>query len=305
MATASPPERLRPPLTDTEWLLRRIWDRINRRNQHFMLCIVGEEGSGKSHTALKMAAELDPTFTADRVIFDVVDLLKILANGEHDPGNFYVLDEAGVQLGRRTWQQRSQILANQALQIIRDENLGLIFTVPALGDLDSQTQRRLQAFYELTKKKPDEYVRGKFKIMDPDRADETGKIYKKYPRRRRDGVLVRITNIGAAPPSGELVEPYESQKTEFQQRHYEETIAEFEGDEAGEDSEPQRSAREVATDIASTGLAEYVSTHSQNGQPYINADLIYADTDLSVRESKTVKALLEDQFDKSDLAELV
>lgn len=303
-ADPSPPPQLRKPNErHVEWLMRRVWDRVNVRNQHFMFCIVGEEGSGKSWTAMKIAEVLDPTFTADRVIFDVVDLLKVLADGRHEPGNFYVLDEAGVQLGRRTWQERSQILANQALQIIRDENLGLIFTVPALGDLDSQTQRRLQAFYELTEKEPDEFVRGKFKIMDPDRTDETGKIYKKYPRRVVDGHAARVVDFAFTPPSADLIEPYSEHKSEFQQRHYQKTIAELEGAGGdGGETDDGLSPRELATEIAANGVEKYVSTHAQNGRPYINADLIYADYELSIREAKAVKALLSEQFDVSDLA---
>ncbi len=150
---ASPPDPLRVPNHHhAPWLLRRIWDRLHTDDGYFMGVIVGREGSGKSHTALKIASTIDSEFSADRVIFDVSELLQDLKEGDDDPGSFYVLDEAGVQLGRRTWQERGQVLANQALQLIRNHNLGLIFTLPRLGELDSQAQGRLQAFYEITER---------------------------------------------------------------------------------------------------------------------------------------------------------
>lgn len=293
----SPPAVLRKPNErHVTWLLRRIWDRLNRRNQHFMFCIVGEEGSGKSWTAMKVAETVDPTFNADRVLFDIVDLLRILNDGEHDPGNFYVLDEAGVQLGRRTWQDRSQVLANQALQILRDENLGLIFTVPALGDLDSQVIRRLQAFYEVTDKVPDEHVEGKFKVMDPDRTDETGKVYKKYPKRRINGRGAKIKRFAFSPPSAELIAPYEQAKSAFQDQHYEATIQKFEeargevapDDDADEDPSPKDVVGELRE---GDRVDDVVSYHGNTGEPYIDADLLEIEFDLSQGDARKVKKL--------------
>ena len=68
----TPPEKLQGEQPNhVGWLLRRVWDRLNTRNEHFMGCVVGREGSGKSHTANRIASEVDPTFNAERVIFDV------------------------------------------------------------------------------------------------------------------------------------------------------------------------------------------------------------------------------------------
>jgi len=288
----SPPERLRAPNEDhTAWLLRRVWDRVNRDNEHFMGCIVGREGSGKSYTAIKIADSLDPTFSADRVIFDIKELLEVLRSGEHDPGDFYVLDEAGVSMGVRTWQDRAQVLANQALQLIRSHNLGLIFTLPRLSELDSQAEGRLQAVLEITDKVPDEYVELKWKWLDPDRVDSNGNILMKYPRRIQNGAKKRITRNTFSPPRSDLVEPYEERKREYQDEVYERTIAkleEAEDDEDAADADPQ----EIATEIADGNLERFVDTHTGNKNAYINKDLIRSDYDLTHSEAKAVKALL-------------
>lgn len=299
-ATApSPPENLQKPNENhTAWVMRRIWDRINRRNEHFMGCIVGREGSGKSHTALKIAHTIDPSFTADRVIFNIQDLLAILRDGDHEPGNFYLLDEAGVQLGNRTWHDRGQILANQALQLIRKHNLGLLFTIPVLGDLDSQTQGRLQAYYELTEKEDGEYVRGRWLWIDPDRTDKTGTRYDKYPRRRRNGQTVRITSMAFTPPPKDIVEPYEEQKDEFLDAFYDKTIGELSEEE--EPEEESQTLEEVAEKIVNGGLQEVVDTHGTTGEPYINKDLIRHNYGLSHSDARTVKTLVEKECDSLD-----
>lgn len=299
----SPPERLRGENEEHGlWLLRRIWDRVNRDNEHFMGVIVGREGSGKSFTALKIANIVDPTFDADRVIFEVSDLLEVLRDGDHEPGNFYVLDEAGVQFGVRTWQERGQVLANQAMQLIRDHNLGLIFTLPRLGELDSQTQGRLQAFLELIDKQDGEYVTGKWKWLKPDRTDETGEIYKPYPRRRMNGDVLRITRVAFSPPDEEIIDPYKEKKSDFQEEFYDEVIEELRGDESEPDgADEKQTPIEIAEEIKENGLEKFVSLHGQNKMPYINEHVLRAEYELSQPDAKSVKGLLENEFSKEDL----
>jgi len=294
----SPPDPLQAPNErHTPWLLRRVWDRVNQDNEHFMACIVGREGSGKSYTAIKIADTVDPTFSVDRVIFDVKELLKVLRDGEHEPGNFYVLDEAGATMGVRTWQDRAQVLANQALQLIRSHNLGLIFTLPRMSELDSQAQGRLQAVLEITDKRPEEYVQLKWKWIDPDRVNSNGNILKKYPRRIQDGYEKRIKRNTFSPPRPDLVEPYEDEKSEFQAKFYDKAITkleEAEADEDAADADPQ----EIATEIADGNLERFVDTHSGNKNAYINKDLIRSDYDLTHSEAKAVKALLNSACDE-------
>lgn len=262
-----------------------------------MACIVGREGSGKSYTALKIANAVDPSFNADRVIFDVSELLRVLNEGDHEPGNFYVLDEAGVSLGRRTWQDRAQILANQALQLIRSHNLGLLFTLPRLSELDSQTEGRLQAVIELVDKQPDEWVEVKWKFIDPDRVDSNGTIFKKYPRRLKDGYKKRVTRNRFSPPDDEeLVENYERRKKAFQADVYAETIAALEDDDE-EEEEERKSPMEIADDIQDGDIDTVVSENNRTGELYIDHQLIRAQFDTTHDDAKAVKSILEKQID--------
>jgi len=304
MSKAQIPDPLRVPNErHVPWLLRRIWDRLHEKNGHFMGVIVGEEGSGKSHTALKIANTVDPTFGADRVIFDISELLEIIKDHDHEPGQFFVLDEAGVQLGRRTWQERGQVLANQALQLIRNHNLGLIFTLPRLSELDSQAQGRLQAFYELTDKVEGSHVSGKWKWMDPDRSDQTGTIYKKFPRRRIKGSLARIKEISFSPPDSSIVDPYEERKQSFQSDFYEETIDELRGEEGDNEEEDDKSLEEWADDVEETGLDDVIDRHSQRNTPYISKDLLRDAHSVTHREARGIKKILENRYTQDQLEE--
>lgn len=301
MSTERIPEPLHKPNENhTLWLLRRVYDRVNESNEHFMGCVVGREGSGKSYTAIKIANMVDPSFNADRVIFDVTELLRALRDGDHEPGQFYVLDESGVQFGNRTWQDRGQVLANQALQLIRSHNLGLIFTLPRLSELDSQAEGRLQALLEVVDKVPDEYVKVKWKWMDPDRTDRGGEIYRKYPRRRQNGYVRKIKRNTFAPPEcTELIEQYEQEKAQFQEAMYDRTIMELEGDE--DDETEELTVKDIANEIATGGLDDVVSVNNRTNDPYINKDLIRAEYDLSHSDARAVKSMLEKDFEIADL----
>jgi hypothetical protein len=47
-----------------------------------MAALVGPEGSGKSWTSLKIAELIDPTFDADRVMFDPHSFMEQLTAGK-------------------------------------------------------------------------------------------------------------------------------------------------------------------------------------------------------------------------------
>lgn len=277
---------------------QKIWRRCNVENLHFMAAVVGREGSGKSHTGLKLAETNDPQFSADQVMFDPADFLERLrewkAAGE-TKGKMVVADEAGVGLGVRTWYQKDQILFNQVLQVIRDENMGIIFTLPRLNELDSQARGRLHAYLEMTDKEDGKWAEFKWLNWKPTR-DERDKIYRKYPTLAIDGQLRDVERLRVSPPSDELVEAYEERKNDFQTELYGEAL-----DEMEEETDDEKTVKEIAVEVSDGGIGAVVSRHPQNKQPYINEELIRAEYELSHRDAKAVKSLLNKQYDKEQL----
>lgn len=279
---------------------KKIWDRMWRQNEHFMSVIVGREGSGKSYTGLKLAEVCDPTFTAERVMFDPVDFLKKLQKWKEDgetQGKMVVIDEAGVGVGVRTWYEKDQVRLNQVLQIIRDENMGVIFTLPRLEELDSQTEGRLHAFLEMTDKRDGEWALIKWLNWDPTR-DGRNEVYRQYPKLNIHGHRRKVERLKISEPSPELVENYEQRKDEFQAKEYAAAI-----DDMEDDVDDEMTVKEVAMEVANNDLEGYVSEHSQNNTYYINANLIRADYELSKSDAQAVKDLLHRQYDKDELQE--
>jgi len=297
----TPPSSLVPPETPTQRVvLHHIWRRMNIKNEHFMGAIVGREGKAKSHTALKIASGVDPTFNVERVFFNATHALEALTNETLGKGQMIVVDEAGVSMGSRTWYDSDQIETNQALQMVRSENMGVLWTLPRLSELDSQTRGRLHAYLEMTRKHPEAdqpYAVGKWKNIDPTR-DERDKLYKEYPRMRTDGYKEKIKEIGFTPPPAELVEGYEPRKEAFKDEFAERVI-----EQASEqvDGDTEQGPKEIAQEIAKDGVGPYVSENGTTGAPYINKDLIRIEFDISHSDANGVKALLEQSFGESEL----
>ena len=289
MTTSKPPEQLQPPFKRPEpEILRGVWDRLNVNNQHFMCAIVGEEGSGKSLTGIRIASELDPDFNADKVHFEPDNFLERLRDETFTPGDVYVLDEAGVSLGVRTWHDEAQIQVNKAFQLIRSHNIGLIFTLPRLSELDSQTQGRLQAFFEITTRK-DDYVVGKWKNVDPDRTG-SGTDYQPFERLERNGCKLRVTSIAFGPPTGEFVDEYHQRKKKHQKETYDKAISAIRG-EKREEEERELNAQQIADMILEDGPEDYIADNY--GQKYIDRDLISVDYGIGEAKTRRVKKVLQ------------
>jgi len=300
MSEPTPPKPLRQ-LDEHDYSARivrqKMWKRMNVDNEHFMGAVVGREGSGKSHSALKLARTVDPAFTADDVFFDPQDLLEAFDSDAYGKGNVIILDEAGVGLGNRSWYDKEQILLNQTLQTVRDDNMGVLFTLPRLEELDSQTIGRLHAFVEMLETYPDEgWALSKWKNISLSR-DGRGDDWKKYTKLRADGVKKRVTRFAIPAPPSELVAKYEERKESFKAELYEEAIAAYDDKDNDEASSP----KDIAQEIADDGIEQFVSQNSSTKEAYINKDLIRVEYELSHSDATAVKKLLEKSFTTQQL----
>src|SRR6056297_115416 len=285
------PDRLDSDKVEAQVLKTEIWNRINVGNQHYMAAIVGPEGSGKSWTSLKIAELIDPSFDADRVMFDPHSFMEQLTawkdQGE-TRGKMIVVDEAGVGIGSRSWYDKDQIQLNKVLQVIRSENMGMIFTLPRLSELDSQTRGRLRAMIKMDNMKPGHYADVRYLRWQPAR-DERSKVYRKYPILRNGASRKKIRRLRFGPPSQELVKAYESRKDTFQEKLYEDTT-----EQIGEDDE--MSENDIAQAILDEDVSEYVNWAPSVGN-HIDHDLIMVDYDVTGAASKRIKKLIEREYD--------
>lgn len=298
--THNPPEHIAEPPNETMALVADKWRRLNVRNEHWMAVVVGREGSGKSYTAIKLGELIDESFCADKVFFHPANVLEKLRDEDYAPGDVWVLDEAGAGIGRRSWQDSGQKKLNQALQLVRSHNVGFVFTLPRLSELDSQTQGRLQTAIEIVNKNEDRgYVQGPWFDANVERMDmgtHSTSIWWNKPE-------IGGREIGAvsfSPPSENIVEAYEETKTEFQQEFYDEAIAELRGeDRDGDDGDEDELSKpaDIAADIIDSGVNEYIRDINNGAQRIIDKDEIAVEYDIGSRKVKQVKAALKRNAD--------
>ena len=66
--------------SNSMWLLQWIRNRI-KKNRNLIALFIGDTGSGKSYSSIRLAETIDPGFSVDRIVFTVEDFMKLINSG--------------------------------------------------------------------------------------------------------------------------------------------------------------------------------------------------------------------------------
>ncbi|GAH90189.1 unnamed protein product, partial [marine sediment metagenome] len=114
---------------------------LREREENRHIAVVGLVGLGKSNTAIFLARLLDPSFAVNDIIFTRERLLELVADQPEDKS--FVLDDIGVMLSSRGWQEKERGLIFSWLEICRMHRINTIATSPSLAMIDVNYQRLL------------------------------------------------------------------------------------------------------------------------------------------------------------------
>jgi len=303
--TKQPPKVLRRDTPEAVLFRQEIWNRLHIDNEHYQAGVFGREGKGKSGTALSVAAMVDPDITIDQTMFRPGKLLKRIHEWKREgttKGRVIVADEAGVGMGNRTWYEEDQIRFAQVLQLIRSENMGILFTVPRGTEMDSQIRGgRLHAQWLVNNKVDGEYVELEYEQVNVSRRVDNDQVWTPKPDMRIGQLQRRIETIRVGPPPDDLWEGYVEKKNRFQTEEYKEAA----GDMGEGDEEEINEMKEIAMEVADDKMHKVVSMNQSRNEPYVNKDLVRLDYDVSHADANAVKSLLEKQFNKEELEDYV
>jgi len=120
------------------FVYRKVWNRVYEQDNNATFIVLGDTGSGKSSVAIKMASDIDPSFDASRVCYDIDTFEKLAFNLK--PGQAIVFDElAGSEEGADARSALSK--ANKRLGYIattfRARRLVVFYVAPFLKQIDS------------------------------------------------------------------------------------------------------------------------------------------------------------------------
>lgn len=292
-STEDVPPAIRGDAVAAKLLREFIWRPAARKNDWRVFVIVGREGSGKSLTCASILRAVDPSFTVDRAHFEAVPFFEDISRDCDQPGEASMLDEAGVAFGNRTWHDREQVEANQALQTARDDNRIIGLTLPRLKELDVQLKGRIHLLFETSKTKDGEWVQLRPYVIDPTRKGRD-KVYKKHPKVWAGGRKRKIESFKVGPPDQEFVNNYEPKKEAFKDELYDDVIDKYNGEEGddGEESDSPTQPKEIAEDvIENDDVEKYTSQY--NNREFVDDDLIAVDYEVGGSRAEKAKKLIE------------
>lgn len=265
-----------------------VWGPMHRHKDNYMAAFCGETGSGKSYAALATAEAVDPNFTVDQIAFSVIEFLELVIDDSYGPGSIIVFEEASVEAGSDEYMTKKNKALRQVAEIWRHQRRGALFTYPAFKRLDPDVRARCAALIQLDELNESVGTSvGRYKYIQQD--SDTGEIYRHTPLIGG----VKYKQMEFTLPSEDLIEAYEEKKSNYTQ---DKNLELLEGliedakdeEESNDDARPQDIGEEI---IAEDKLDEYIN--SNNGQEYIDRDLIELDYGIGRRMSKKVKKFIQ------------
>jgi len=282
-----------PPPPNARQLRIYGWKKMWREDNNSLWTVVGDTGDGKSYAALAIGELIDPNFGIANVAFSIVDFLKKVNDDDFGRGSVIVLEEASVEASSYDWHSKSNRIFSMILDTWRNQNRMGVITLPNFKALEKGARRRTEAIVKMRGVKPQKgYSMGWFYNSNFGNIEDnfTTPIPEIDHKKRRD--------IAFALPTDDLMEKYESAKSEYtgelNERLLNELLEEQKGDETGEDATPTN-PKEIAKDVLSNGVEEYVKVY--NGMASINQELIEMDYDVGARKGKKIKAQIEREVD--------
>lgn len=206
-------------LKEGEVILNVMYRRVFKENKNMILIDVGSTGSGKSYRGLRRielwyTRILKRPVPIENICFSLEEIMERLNSGDLQKGDIIELEEGGVNQGNLDFQNKMSKIFNYVLQSFRSLNIVLQINLPYFSMLNKQT--RMLAHYmeesisvDKTKKQS---ISKPFMLQV---NQDTGKIYKHFPRIIVDGSYEPVHQMRYNLPTKELCDQYEEKKERF------------------------------------------------------------------------------------------
>lgn len=279
------PDRAPEPPTDPV-LKHLAWAPMWVENSNVVFTVVGDPGDGKSYASLRIAEAIDPNFSIDQVAFNILDFLRLVKDDSIDQGQPIILEEGSVEANAYDWHSMSNEVLRKVLDTWRHKNRMAIINLPNFKALEKGARRRTDLIVEMMEAKPWKgYSQAKSKQVNYNNIDD----HFSTPFPILEGKKRKFMRFKM--PSEELVEAYEEKKVNYTSELNEELLQKM-LDEKEEAESSQTGPRDIVEDILETdSLDDYLNDN--NGQTYIDRDLIELDYGIGARKSKKVKKQLK------------
>jgi len=201
-------------------VILKYMNRMMENNKNYLCVVTGATGSGKSYSCLRLA-ELwyrfyfnNKEFPMENVVFSVEALVKRLNSGELKKGDFLIAEEIGIGANAKNFQSTTNKALQFILQSFRSLNIIVLFNVPHFSFFDKTARMLMHSHFQtlkIDKQREDCILKPYFLNI----SQQTGKIYSKWLRIKKNGVTTKITKLRLHIPTKELLKYYEQEKDHF------------------------------------------------------------------------------------------
>jgi len=238
-------------------IYRHCWNNVNKRDLNATFVIIGTPGKGKSTLGLKIAEDLDPTFTIDRICYSVEDMVRLLAEKDKDgesklkPGSVVLFDEIVNDSGSysRTALSRNNQIMNFVIANMRARRIILIICLPKFTQLDKDIREvgLTGIFQMLFINRDKKKAKVKFKWRTAD--EMTGNMIDPFPRlyNRDENKKYKVTRMWFGKPSLKLENAYKKKKFKYMMDSAERWLSKLSNEDG---SKKITHARDIAKEIA-------------------------------------------------------
>lgn len=210
------------------FIYRHVYKEVWRNDSNATFIAIGKPGSGKSVSVINMAYEMDPTFTLERVCYNLEDFLRLIDQGDSKgvlcPGNVIVFDEIVTDQGAesRSAMSKSNKIMNYITASFRARRLVVFYCLPSLTQLDKNVRDiNVTGVFEFIYKDPKKRKNlCKFQWATYDA--NTQKPYRMFPRLiNKEGKILKIDSIWVKIPDRSIINEYKKKKMEYLQKNIE------------------------------------------------------------------------------------
>jgi hypothetical protein len=292
-----------------EAYFNKLYRRLNVDNFSLLITFFGPHRTGKSLTALDFAYILDSTFVDEmerRIVYTTKDLIalfkEIRQRKLHGAG--IIIDEAGSgELSSQRWYEDVSKIVSAELQAIGYLNPFIGFVTQSFSFINTTARKLSSGVFEV------ERMHSRFNTVKPFWVRNNPWVtntHRHYPIicERHGGVLSNVYKIAKLKmylPPDDIVKRYIAHSQAYKDRLLESSIEEvdmliFEKNR----KKAYVSGIDAVVEEVYRNQSSYSTKSSKRGvKAFINKDLIrHAHQELSDRDAKTVKALVDQRNNK-------
>lgn len=276
----------------TDLLKKKV---TGKKEDDIIMLVSGHRGTGKSIACLALGEALDENFNIKKVAWNTKQLLNLVNDDSIGAGEVIILEEAGINISSKRWQQTDNQAVSNSITISRPRRRILILNIPYIDLVDSSIRKMVKAKLTMIN-------------VDVKKHMSLGKLYfvnyneqeKEFYRRliavtvNKRGKKAYFNNIFFKKPSKKIMRQYKKARLEYTKKINRES-ADSITDMEVTDTERKRKMTTPQI-ISEVWRRRGYYSKKWHGNKVLNKQLVEADFGISSRISGKVKAAIEKKW---------